>query len=76
MDDRKPYTPRDKIIIAVISAILFLLISSPYFYKGVNRFTSSCLGLSISDKSGCPNIKGLVLHAAIFGVIIWLMMRK
>ena len=69
----KPYTDRDKWIVSVISAILFLVIASPFLYSITNMLTSS-IGLTIATDKGCPYVSGLIIHAILFGLIIRLLM--
>lgn len=59
---------------AAIAGLLFLLISSPFMYRLVNGLTSK-LGLTTADSKGCPNVYGLVLHTAVFVVLLRLLMR-
>lgn len=73
-DCSKPYTSKDKWIISLIGGLLFLLIASPFLYEAVNSLTSS-FGLVISDRDGCPNLTGIVLHTCIFIVIVRMLMR-
>jgi hypothetical protein len=41
----------------------------------VNEFTSR-IGLDISNKVGCPNLAGLIIHAAIFTLLLRVLMSK
>lgn len=70
----KPITNKDKWIISLISALLFLLIASPYMFKLTNNLLSST-GYSTCDMRGCPNTFGLVLHASVFLLVTRLLMR-
>ena len=70
----KPYTSRDKWTVSAIGGLLFILVSSPFLYEATNSLTTS-LKLDITTGAGCPNIKGLVLHTAIFVVIARMLMR-
>jgi len=56
----------DKAWISVLSALIFLLVASPFMYK----LTSSVFGSSIASR-GCPTLTGLFLHTAVFGLIIF-----
>ena len=72
----KPYTAKDKWIVAIIAGLLFLLISSPFFFSIINKFTSfAFFGLNTTDSSGAPNLIGLVLHSLIFIIIVRTLMR-
>lgn len=71
----KPYTSADKWTVAIISGLLFLAVASPYTFSLTNNFTSK-LGLSISDRSGCPNLAGLLIHAIVYSLLLRLLMTK
>lgn len=71
----KPYTSNDKWTISIISGLLFLLVSSPYMFSLTNDITSR-IGMDISNKVGCPNLAGLLLHASIYTVLIRILMTK
>lgn len=62
----KPYTSKDRWIVAIIGALMFILISSPFLYEAVNGLTSSVARWTIADARGRPNLGGLVLHTALF----------
>ena len=70
----KPYTSKDKWIVALIGGLLFLMISSPFLYDTVNAFTSS-FGLNTTAPDGSPNLTGLSLHTLIFTSITRILMR-
>ena len=74
-DCMKPYTSKDKWIVALIAGLLFLLFSSPFLYETVNSLTSS-FGLNIVDgKKGCPNLGGLVLNSTLYLLATRMLMR-
>lgn len=70
----KPYTTKDKWIVAMIGGLLFLLIGSPFLYEAVDSLTSS-FSLKIADDNGCPNLGGVILHSAVFTIVTRLLMR-
>lgn len=70
----KPYTSKDKWIVAMIGGLLFLLIGSPFLYEAVDSLTSS-FGLKIADGNGCPNLSGLMLNSAVYVSVVRLLMR-
>lgn len=70
----KPYTGRDKWIVSIIAGVLFLLLSSPFTYTLINGFTQS-LGLTLSKNDGCPYMSGLLVHTALFVLVVRLLMR-
>lgn len=58
----------------MMSGILFLVIASPYTFSITNSVTSR-FGLVIADKSGCPNLAGVLLHGMVFTLVIRAMME-
>jgi hypothetical protein len=68
----KPYSSNDKWVVAIVGALLFLLLSSPYLYSNLNNLTSS-FGMIIAD-DGCPNLAGMILAALLFMLIVRLLM--
>ena len=62
---------------ALVAALLFYVISSPYTYKLVDSVVGSVLsavvpqlaGLFKIAEAGCPTQYGLLVHAAVFGVV-------
>lgn len=71
---KKPYTSQDKWIVSIISALIALLVFSPFLYTVMNGLTKM-LGVTIASKTGCPNLAGLLLHSIIFMLIIRALMR-
>jgi hypothetical protein len=67
----KPLTSKDKWIISIIVAMIFLIVASPYLF----RITNGILGGRISDSRGFPTVTGLLVHGMIFLLIIRAMMR-
>ncbi len=57
--------------LSLLSALIFLLISSPEMY----RVTSSVLGSWIANTAGCPTAGGLLLHTVVFGLIVYGLMK-
>lgn len=66
-------TTKDKIIISSVSAALFLLLALPQTFNLTN-YVFGKLGLS-TIKNGAPTITGLLLHAFVFGAIVYIMMK-
>jgi hypothetical protein len=52
----------------LIASLVFLLVSSPQMY----RATSGLLGSWVANANGSPSTTGLLLHAAVFGAIVFL----
>lgn len=67
----KPYTSKDKWIVAIVSGLIFLLLSSPFLYEITDKIFSM---FKISN-NGCPTVMGLILHTIFFMLIIRLLMR-
>lgn len=65
MTANKTPTIFEKIKYSLYSAIVFLIIASPFMY-GV---TSSIFGKWVAVK-GCPTIAGLVLHTIVFALVV------
>lgn len=70
----RPYSSRDKWTVSMMGGLLFILVSSPVLYDMVNSLTTA-LKIDITEKAGCPNMKGLILHTAVYIVIARLLMR-
>mgnify|MGYP003307320439 FL=1 len=62
---------QQKFLISVMSALVFFVISNPKTY----RLTRGIFGNWVSGPTGCPTIRGLVLHAVVFVVVTWAMMN-
>lgn len=73
-ETKKPYSDKDKWIVAIIAGLLFLLLASPFMYSLVNQVTKA-VGMATADAKGCANGAGLLLHALIFLLIVRLLMR-
>jgi len=58
-----------KIIISLIAAVIFFLVSSPFMYDFTNK-----IGLKTEKSSGCPSTQGLLIHSAVFFIIVFLIM--
>ena len=62
---------QQKFLISVMSALVFFVISNPNTY----RLTRSIFGKWVSGPTGCPSLRGLVLHTVVFVLITWAMMN-
>lgn len=60
-------TAAEKAKYSLYSALVFLLIASPFMY----RATSSVLGGWIASKQGLPTVAGLLLHTVVFALILF-----
>lgn len=65
---------KDKWMAAVIAAVLFFLLASPFLFSATDKL-AQCIGWHTTNGSGCPNLGGLILHAVIFVIIIRILMR-
>jgi len=72
MSSQKELSEVDKWIISVMSALLFILISSPFMYKLTGALFSK-FGLVIQE-NGCPNFIGLGIHSVVFAILVRLLM--
>lgn len=69
----KHATSSDKWRFTIYTTILLLILFNPLTYKLVNKLLSNFVG-SIANKDGCPTLLGFGIHAAIFTIIIRLLM--
>lgn len=70
----KYYTNTDKWRVSLLAGLVFLLISAPMLYRLVDRLLRP-VGLNVADETGCPTTTGLLVHTAVFVVVVRLMMR-
>lgn len=70
----KPYTNRDKWIVAVLFGILFFILASPYMFKLTNSLVST-VGLYTTNVGGLPSLFGLIVHMIIFILMVRLLMK-
>jgi hypothetical protein len=61
----------EKLMISIISALVFFIVANPETFKLVRRL----LGSWVATPTGCPSMTGLVLHAAVFMLVVWGMMN-
>lgn len=64
---------QSKLLFAVVLGVLFFVVSSPAVYK----FTDKLLGksLNLADAKGCPTTTGLIVHAVVFVLLLWLVKK-
>lgn len=62
-----------KINATILSVIIFIIVSLPLTYKVTNGLLGGILG-RLADSSGCPTTIGLIIHAIVFGLIVYLLM--
>lgn len=66
MTETHEVSTQKKVMISLFSALLFLLISSPFMYKLTNSVFAGKLA-----SNGCPNWYGLVLHTLVFFLVVF-----
>lgn len=66
-------TQKEKLLISLLSGVLFLIVSSPIMYKLVNSLTMR-VGIDI-ETAGCPHLNGLVLHSVVFVILVFIIMQ-
>ena len=62
---------RDKLMISIISALVFFIVANPETFKLIRRVVGSW----VATPTGCPSMTGLVLHAVVFMLVVWGMMN-
>jgi hypothetical protein len=62
---------KDKMMISLMSALLFLVIAHPETFKIMRKI----FGAWVSTPTGCPSMNGLLFHAIVFFVVTWLLMN-
>jgi len=70
--NKKSLSELQKWTISFWSALLFLLIASPFMFR-LTSIPLSFLNLT-TQQNGCPNLMGLVIHAIVFAVLVRIMM--
>lgn len=55
--------------ISIFSALIFLLVVSPYTYKLTDKLLGKLLG-QIADANGCPTTTGLILHTIFYILLV------
>jgi hypothetical protein len=61
-----------RIFYSLQSALVFFVIAAPFMYK----ITHAIFGklFAVLSRNGCPTYAGVVLHAVVFGLIVYLLM--
>jgi hypothetical protein len=63
----------NKLLISIVSGILFFAISNPLMYRLTNA-AGSAAGISLADRSGCPTVQGLAVHSVVFTAVVYISM--
>lgn len=58
---------------ALTAALLFYIISSPYTYNLVNSILGTVVTVAVN---GTPTTTGLVIHSAVYGLIVYYLMTN
>lgn len=67
---------------ALTAALLFYVISSPFTYRLVDQLIGGIVGAVVPQfghifkiaEAGCPTNYGLLVHAAVFGLVSYYLM--
>lgn len=62
-----------KLLISLLTAVLFIIFSMPIVYVFMNGLTKN-VGLELLDSAGCPSLTGILVHAVVFGLVVFLLM--
>lgn len=62
---------QQKLVISIISALTFFIISNPQTYV----LTRGLLGQGLASPNGCPTMLGLFVHTLVFLLVTWGMMN-
>lgn len=60
-----------KFVISVMSALIFFVVANPETFQVVRRL----VGGWVSSPTGCPTIRGLMLHSLVFMLVVWGLMN-
>ena len=71
-----------KVQASLVAALLFYVISSPFTYRAVDQVVGGVVGAIVPQftslfkiaEAGCPTNYGLLVHAAVFGLITYALM--
>lgn len=61
-----------RILYSLESALVFFVIAAPFMYQ----ITHAIFGklFAVLSRNGCPTYAGVILHALVFGLIVYLLM--
>lgn len=68
-EHNKP-TSEDKLRISIISALIFIVFASPYFFQLLHKASDKLAGAD-----GCPTMYGVIAAAVAYGIVTRLLMR-
>ena len=72
-----------KVKSALVAALLFYVVSSPFTYKMVDKLIGGVVEMVMPSmgywfkvaESGCPTNYGLLVHSAVFGLVTYYLMK-
>jgi len=70
---KKLYTGVDKLKVAVLGGILFLLLSLPIVHEFISDFVKP-MGFNMQADDGCLSVAGIVVMAIIFTLVTRILM--
>lgn len=62
-----------KLSATIQSVLVFIIVSLPFTYRLTDGLLGGILG-RLADSSGCPTTMGLIIHAVVFGLVIYALM--
>lgn len=71
-----------KVQAALVAALLFYVVSSPFTYRLVDQLVGGIVGAVVPQfttlfkvaEAGCPTNYGLLLHSVVFGLVTYVLM--
>lgn len=71
-----------KVQAALVAALLFYVISSPFTYRLVDQVVGATVGAVVPQftslfkiaEAGCPTTYGLLVHSVVFGLVGYYLM--
>lgn len=67
------YTSLDRWGVALMMGVLFMILASPYVYDFTNSLAQKA-GFQLANVYGCPTVLGIIVHAAVFALVVKLLM--
>lgn len=69
----KEITPLTKLGFSAIGMVVFIVLSLPWTYSQVNKLFGASKNIIVTD-AGVPTLKGIVVHALVYLLIVFLIM--
>jgi hypothetical protein len=67
-------TSESKWLISLMSGAIFILIASPFMFNLTQKLIGNPLKMKFIGTSGLPTTLGLIVHGAVYTLIVRLMM--